>query len=220
MPNSNHYVLCPYYENEKNESISCEDVIRTFPNLKKKEWYMKTYCDANWQKCIFADAMNRAYEEGEEALEKEKIKALEKELRSMGIKYGREKKKNERQQKKIDDLMAVNQSFTSVNNKLEKQRKELYKELRETKEELEKVNKKIYAELQQLTEVYEIRMAYLIATKCDGELKEKDVEAWAEGKEFAVTCDYAAKDRVWKVITREEKKKDEQLLDGESKPEE
>ena len=219
MPNSNHYVLCPYYENEKNESISCEDVIRTFPNLKKKEWYMKTYCDANWQECIFADAMNRAYEEGEEALEKEKIKALEKELRSMGIKYGREKKKNERQQKKIDELMAVNQSFTSVNNKLEKQRKELYKELRETKEELEKVNKKIYAELQQLTEVYEIRMAYLIE-KSGEVLHEEDVKEWAEGYEIALTVDDEnVMNRAWKVVKREVEEDDKDGFHTETEKE-
>lgn len=195
MPNSNHYVLCPYYENEKNESISCEDVIRTFPNLKKKEWYMKTYCDANWQECIFADAMNRAYEEGEEALEREKIKALEKELRSMGIKYGREKKKNERQQKKIDDLMQQN--------------KDLYEKWRKVNEELTAVNMKIYGQIQQMVQLYEDRMAYLIDTKCDGELREKDVEAWAEGKEFAIVHDYLAEDRVWKVLFREEQEDEE-----------
>lgn len=206
MPNSNHYVLCPYYGGDKNESISCEDVIRTFPNLKKKEWYMKTYCDSEWKKCTYAQVLNSAYEEGEEALEREKIKATEKEIKSLQTRLGIEKKRTERQQKKIDDLMQ--------------QKKELYGKWRAVNEELTNINMKIYGQLQQMVQLYEDRMAYLIATKCDGELKEKDVEAWAEGKEFAVTCDYAAKERVWKVITREEKKKDEQLLGSEPKPEE
>lgn len=199
MPNSSHYVLCPYFESEKNESISCEDVCRTFSNRKKKDWHMKTYCDSKWQSCEYAQAMSIAYEKGEEALEQERIKALEKELKSLSTKLGIEKGKTKRQQKKIDDLMA--------------QKKELYAKWRAVNEELANVNMKIYGQIQQMVQLYEDRLAYLIATKCDGELREKTVEEWAEGKEFAITCDYLAEDRVWKVMMREENKDESDGLD-------
>ena len=170
---------------------------------------MKNYCDTEWKECPYACALNQAYEEGEISVENEKINALEQELRSMSKKLGREKKKTERQQKKIDELMAVNQSFTSVNNKLEAQRKNLYKELRKTKEELETVNKTIYAQMMQLTEIYEVRMAYLIE-KTGGILIEDDVKEWAAGYEIAIQRDDDEQfTRSWKVIKREVEKDEE-----------
>lgn len=206
MPNSNHYVICPYFENEKKESISCEDTFRTFNNRKKKEGWMKRFCDDEWEECPYADDLNKAYEEGEEALEMEKIEALEKELRSMSKKLGREKKKTERQQKKIDDLMQ--------------QKKDLYARWRSVEEELSKVNMTIYSQLQQMVQLYEDRLAYCIETKFDGELKEAEIEAWAEGKEFAITCDYLAEERVWKVLMREESEDEESDgLDSEKEKE-
>lgn len=164
---------------------------------------MKNYCDAAWEMCPYADELNNAYEKGAAVVEQEKITAMTRELKSLSSKLGREKKRTERQQKKIDDLM--------------KQKKELYAKWRSVNEELTNVNMKIYGQLQQMVQLYEDRMAYLIDTKCGGEMREKDVEEWAEGKEFSITCDYAAEDRIWKVITREESEEDEQLLD--SKPE-
>ena len=206
MPNSNHYVVCPYFVSEKNESISCEDCFRTFNSRKKKEWWMKNYCDTEWEECPYAGALNQAYEEGEISVDNEKINSLEKELRSMSKKLGREKKKTERQQKRIDDLML--------------QKKELYAKWRKVNEELTEVNMKIYNQMQQIVQLYEDRMAYLIDTKCDGELREKDVEAWAEGKEFAIVHDYLAEERIWKVLTREENEEDEtDGLDSEQKTE-
>lgn len=201
MPNSNHYVICPYFENEKNESISCEDCFRTFRNRKKKEWWMRNYCDNNWQLCPYAEALNIAYEEGEDAVENEKINALEKELRSMSKKLGREKKKTERQQKKIDDLML--------------QKKELYAKWRKVHEELTEVNMKIYNQMTQMAQLYEDRLAYLIDTKCDGEMAEKDVEEWAEGKMYAIVHDYDAEDRIWKVLIKEEEDEESDGLDSE-----
>ena len=161
---------------------------------------MRNYCDDDWKLCPYAAAMNAAYEEGETAVEKEKVNALEKELRSMSKKLGREKKKTERQQRKIDDLML--------------QKKDLYAKWRKNEEALTEVNMKIYGQMQQLIQIYEDRMAYLIDTKCDGELREKDVEAWAEGKEFAIIHDYLADERIWKVVSREENEEDEKT-DGE-----
>lgn len=202
MPNSSHYVLCPYYVTEKKASITCEDCFRTFNNRKKKEWWMKTYCDDRWEECKYAIALTKAYEEGEESVEKEKIESLERELSSMSKKLGREKKKTERQQKKIDSLMD--------------QKKEIYAKWRAVNEELTNVNMKIYGQLQQMVQLYEDRLAYLIATKCDGQLREKDVEEWAEGKEFAITCDYLVEDRVWKVMMREESEDESAGLDKDS----
>lgn len=159
---------------------------------------MKNYCDTEWEKCPYAGALNQAYEEGEMFVENEKMSALEKELRSMSKKLGREKKRTERQQKRIDDLMQ--------------QKKDLYEKWRKVNEELTAVNMKIYGQMQQIIQLYEDRLAYLIDTRCDGELREKDVEEWAEGKEFAIVHDYLAEDRVWKVLMREEQ--DDEKSDG------
>ena len=46
MPNNGRITLCPYYRDEKNLSISCEDVFRRFRWKKQKTNWMDTYCDA------------------------------------------------------------------------------------------------------------------------------------------------------------------------------
>lgn len=202
MPETHRYVLCPYYVTDKRENISCEDVYRTFKDGRKKYKWMRTYCEASWESCPYAKELNEMYDridEGED-MDKEVIehkeKAWKKEQRNLSIQLGSAKKRIERQQKKIDELMAKN--------------KELYRKWRDTNNELTNFNMKVYVQMQQLSQKYEDRMAYLLDTKCNGKMREKDVEEWAKGKEYAIVND-ADEDRVWRVIIKEEEEKDEQI---------
>jgi hypothetical protein len=54
-----------------------------------------------------------------------------------------------------------------------------------------------------MAKLYEDRIAFLIDTYCDGRLKERTVNEWANGMEYALTFDETATEPVWIVKTRE-----------------
>ena len=92
------YTLCPYYIDENNKAISCEDVCRTYDSMKQKWAWMDMYCDSwDWMKCPYA--MDRAeayhnYEKGDiKALDEQKEKAMKVEIKSLTSKLGRVNKK-------------------------------------------------------------------------------------------------------------------------------
>lgn len=211
MPNNTRIPYCPFYKDEKNKSISCEDTYHVFSSVRKKYAWMDMYCDEwEWQKCPYAMDLTEAYarlEKGDEkALEKQKIEAMQKELKSLSSKLGRAEKRIERQQKKIDELRAVNTSFTNVNNSLEKQKKEFYTRWRKAQDELDKGNEAVMEELRRLGDIYEQRMCYLIDRFADGFFCESDVERWAGDREFALVRQYDEDlgDMVWKVVFKED----------------
>ena len=211
MPNNTRIPYCPFYKDEKNKSISCEDTYHVFSSVRKKYAWMDMYCDEwDWQKCPYAMDLTEAYarlEKGDEkALEKQKIEAMQKELKSLSSKLGRAEKRIERQQKKIDELRAVNKSFTNVNNSLEKQKKEFYTRWRKAQDELDKGNETVMEELRRLGDIYEQRMCYLIDRFADGFFCESDVERWAGDREFALVRQYDEDlgDMVWKVVFKED----------------
>ena len=211
MPNNTRIPFCPFYKDEKNKSISCEDTYHVFSDVDEKYAWMDMYCDEwEWQKCPYAMDLTEAYarlEKGDEkALEKQKIESMQKELKSLSSKLGRAEKRIERQQKKIDELRAVNTSFTNVNNSLEKQKKEFYTRWRKAQDELDKGNETVMEELRRLGDIYEQRMCYLIDRFADGFFCESDVERWAGDREFALVRQYDEDlgDMVWKVVFKED----------------
>ena len=211
MPNNTRIPFCPFYKDEKNKSISCEDTYHVFSDVDEKYAWMDMYCDEwEWQRCPYAMDLTEAYarlEKGDEkALEKQKIEAMQKELKSLSSKLGRAEKRIERQQKKIDELRAVNTSFTNVNNSLEKQKKEFYTRWRKAQDELDKGNETVMEELRRLGDIYEQRMCYLIDRFADGFFCESDVERWAGEREFALVRQYDEDlgDMVWKVVFKED----------------
>lgn len=214
------YTLCPFYidESEKAHTISCEDVIRMWDSAEEKCAYMDTYCDASWMECPYAKAMTDAYEAEEKgddkAVEKNKMAALEKEIRGLYIKLGRYKKK-------IDELRAVNQSFVNTNESLEKQKKEFYKRWRTAQAELEKDKSDINQELAKLGIIYEQRMAYLIENFAPNKvLLEEDVKTWAGEKEFALVPDYTEHEQLaWKVVYKTDECKSDHVPDEVQKTE-
>ena len=205
------YTMCPFYVDENKKSISCEDICRTYKTLECKYDWMTMYCDSwEWMKCPYAIDRSEAYaayEKGDvKALENQEIKALEKENKYLRTLLGKAEKRVERQQKKIDELRAVNQSFTNVNNSLEKQKKEFYKRWRTAQDELDKGNETVMEELNRLGNIYEQRMCYLIDRFADGFFCESDVERWAGDREFALVRQYDEDlgDMVWKVVFKED----------------
>lgn len=205
------YTMCPFYVDENKKSISCEDICRTYKTLECKYDWMTMYCDSwEWMKCPYAIDRSEAYaayEKGDvKALENQEIKALEKENKYLRTLLGKAEKQVERQQKKIDELRAVNQSFTNVNNSLEKQKKEFYTRWRKAQDELDKGNETVMEELRRLGDIYEQRMCYLIDRFADGFFCESDVERWAGDREFALVRQYDEDlgDMVWKVVFKED----------------
>ena len=203
--------MCPCYIDENKKSISCEDICRTYKTLECKYDWMTMYCDSwEWMKCPYAIDRSEAYaayEKGDvKALENQEIKALEKENKYLRTLLGKAEKRVERQQKKIDELRAVNQSFTNVNNSLEKQKKEFYTRWRKAQDELDKGNETVMEELRRLGDIYEQRMCYLIDRFADGFFCESDVERWAGDREFALVRQYDEDlgDMVWKVVFKED----------------
>ena len=205
------YTMCPFYVDENKKSISCEDICRTYKTLECKYDWMTMYCDSwEWMKCPYAIDRSEAYaayEKGDvKALENQEIKALEKENKYLRTLLGKAEKRVERQQKKIDELRAVNQSFTNVNNSLEKHKKEFYTRWRKAQDELDKGNDTVLGELDKLGSIYEQRMCYLIDRFADGFFCESDVERWAGDREFALVRQYDEDlgDMVWKVVFKED----------------
>lgn len=206
MPNNTRIPFCPFYKDEKNKSISCEDTYHVFENENEKYAWMDMYCDGwDWAVCPYAMDLTEAYERlekgDEKALEMQKIESMRKELKSLSSKLGRAEKRIQRQQKKIDDLRAVNKSFVSVNDSLERQKKEFYSRWRSAQAELDKGNDAVMAELQKLGTIYEQRMCYLMDKYAEGSFSETDVSAWAEDKQFALVNEYDEDVGViWKVV--------------------
>lgn len=205
------YIMCPYFVDENKKSISCEDVCRSYRSHKEKWAWIDMYCDSwDWMKCPYAADLSEAYskfEKGDKrALEEQKLKALDKENKYLRTLLGKAEKRVERQQKKIDELRAVNQSFTNVNNNLEKQKKDFYKRWRSAKDELDKDKSEINQQLAKLGVIYEQRMAYLIENFAPNKvLLEEDVKEWAGDREFALVPDYTEYEQLaWKVVFKDE----------------
>ena len=223
MPKYTVYKICPFYIDENKKTISCEDVCRSFRSSKAKWKWMNKYCDTwEWESCQWAKQISEAYRKYEEgdimALDEHKLEALTKETKYLRTRLGKAEKRVERQQKKIDELRAVNQSFVTSNNNLEKQKQELYKKWRDTNQSLQDHLNKAGDELSAMAQIYEQRMCYLIDRFAPDGVKEDEIEAWAADKEFALVADFTedGKAIAWKVAFREEEtnedtKKQEQV---------
>lgn len=207
MPNNGRITLCPYYRNESGLTISCEDVIRRFRWLGQKKKYMDTYCDDKWQMCPYAMELTRLYERGEDMSEHE-VKALNKELKKTVTMLGRSQR---REAAKDDTIKELRRKNKVLEDRLMKMKREKAQNI--------KNEKKVYDQIRGLTEMYEARFAYLMSEFNCGELDEKEVEKWSEGKEFAIVAD--KKDDQghvtrWRVIVRDEHESGRSVSENES----
>lgn len=208
MPNTGRYIVCPYYLDERNKSISCEDTYRIFQDHENKNVWMSVYCEDRWHECVWAKALNETYdriEEGDEkAMEEHEIKALKKELRYASVLLGKSEKQVERQKKKIDKLETLNKSLTEEKDRMEKKARDKHRKVRELSEELSDLKNRVLNHVQAAISIYSDRLCYVISEYMGGELHDKDVEAWAKGKQFAVVVeDLENGDKIWKAVVKE-----------------
>lgn len=222
MPNNARIPLCPFYKDEKNKSISCEDVYRSFPSVKKKYAWMDMYCDEwDWMRCPYAVDLNEAYarlEKGDKkALEKHEIEALRKELKSISTKLGRAEKRIERQQRKIDELRHINQSFIAKNEDLDRIGRTYLEKWKAADQQLHEYEQKIDDQVKRIVEVYEQRLAYMIETHAPGHrLYEDEIKEWAGDKAFAIIYDRDEYGDCWKVVYKDEPGEDLQEHEQEN----
>ena len=194
MPNL-HTAICPFYVGEKHKSISCEDTYRRFCNSERRDAWLHMYCETwDWMRCPYASDLSEAYERYEkgdkEALEKNAVDSLRKELKSVTTKLGRAEKRTERQQKKIDELRAVNQSLVTMNEGLNYKNRHLLKKWKDANKHNKEFEEKVWDQVQKISRMYEQRICYLIEEFVpDKKFTESDVASWAEDKAFALVYD-------------------------------
>ena len=222
------YTLCPFFEHDRRKArITCEDTYRWFDSDEEKWSWMDMYCDSEWTKCPYAIELNEAYEQLEKgdamALENHEIEALKKELKGMATKLGTAEKKLERAQKRVDELTAINKSFISKNEDLEKQKRSYFEKYRKADTQLKEYERKIAEQLKGIVLTYEQRMAYLIDTYCpDGKLRERYVEDWAKDRAFTIVFTRIEEDELgiegepaWKVVFKEDESNECEGIPGD-----
>ena len=125
--------------------------------------------------------------------------ALKKELRKVSSMLGKATKREERKDDRIRELMTQNRALEKVMLR-EKQK------CADLKLKLDKAGKDMIA----LADIYEGRIAYLVANFTDGTLNEEDIRKWAESFEYAMIPDATEKGPdgkevvvLWRIMTRE-----------------
>lgn len=155
MSNNGRITLCPFYKNEKNLSISCEDIYRTFASTEDKKNHMDYYCDNNWIECPYSKELDRLYNQiggNEEMNTIERLRhnerALIKELRSVSTILGKTKRREEEKDRYIKELQrqlsSMKRLYILTKNKLDECRKN---------EEI------IYEQIMEMQKCYEEKMA-------------------------------------------------------------
>ena len=195
------YTLCPFYIDDNKLSISCEDTVRSFRELDQKNNWMDGYCDKSWRDCPHAMRISEAYDKQEagdpDAVTRNSIDAMRAEVRSLSTQLGRVKRILDARDEEIRDLRRKNKRLSDL-------REQTYGDLRRLRSETDSKDAAQYRELQRMAQLYEDRLCYMIDTYLPDGLPEKTVEAWARGKEFALTH-REGEERIWIAVKREVK---------------
>ncbi|MDO4486059.1 MAG: hypothetical protein Q4C46_05615 [Bacillota bacterium] len=207
MPNNGRITLCPYYRDEKNLSISCEDTFRRFRWPAQKVRWMDDYCDKDWESCPYAQDLNNLYrkiERGDEEMNsverlRQKNKALEKEQRRLISMLGRSEKREKRKDAEIKELRGKFQRMESYSIKVSRDNSELREQIQGL--ELYKAS---------MMDAYEGRLAYLMANYSGGVLDEVAMSEWGKKHKYKIIADEIGKDAngkdiglKWRVIIEE-----------------
>lgn len=202
MSNNGRITLCPFYRDEKNNSISCEDFSHTFAEKYLKKKHMDRYCDADWHSCPYAVNILSTYDEGGK-MDKAKKNAIEnielkKELHKLKILLGQSRKREKEKSDELEHLKLENTKIEAY----------LFKERDKSKELIEK-GRRAVEELEDITRIYEARFAYLISEYAGGTMNEELFNDWCQKTEYAITADNIEETedgnrvKTWKVHTRE-----------------
>ena len=197
MPNNGRITLCPYYRDEKNLSISCEDTYRRFRWPAQKKRWLDTYCDKAWEECPHAQELDKLYEQmGGKMDEREKLehdlKAKEKELRKISAMMGKLEKREKEKDEKIRRLQKERNALES-----------LYIKVRKEFELSDRSCKRVAEENASLSQWYAGVIAYLVNEFAGGSISLRDAYAWLEEHEYKIS-ENTTKD-VWEVTAREVK---------------
>lgn len=197
MPNNGRTTLCPYYRDEKNLSISCEDTYRRFRWPAQKKRWLDTYCDKAWKECPYAQELDKLYERmGGKMDEREKLghdlKAKEKELRKVSAMMGKLEKREKEKDEKIRRLQKERNALES-----------LYIKVRKELELSNRSRKRVAEENAGLSQWYVGIIAYLVSEFAGGSLSLRDAYAWLEEHEYKIS-ENTTKD-IWEITAREVK---------------
>lgn len=206
------YTLCPFYLTHRTKTVRCEGVYKYFEKPKDMGAWMDAYCDKDWTSCEYAKKMLEAYEAeergDEEAVDKVKSEEMRKEYVAMLTKLGKAEGRVRDLGKEVHDLEAQNavlrskiDDLSEEKAKVDKLLKKEIKSRREANKAIEEVSGKVYAQMQEISHIYEARFCFFLDTYCDGKISEETIRKWAEGKSFALVGDSEeGVGRVWKVL--------------------
>lgn len=188
MPNNGRITECPFYVNERNDYITCEDAKRRFADSQTKEEHMDTYCDDKWEECSYAAAMLEAYNKGECSVVTNKIKALESENRKVNIMLTKAENREAVKDREIKKLVMRNESLGKR-----------YGKLKELHERLEQTQQLAMEQIQGAMDICEARVAYLLSERPDGRLDELKFREWHTKHEFCLLPEGEATDDEFKI---------------------
>lgn len=188
MPNNGRITECPFYVNERNNYITCEDAKRRFQDSQTKEEHMDTYCDDKWEECPHAAAMLEAYKEGECSVVTNKIKALESENRKVNIMLTKAENREAVKDREIKKLVMRSDSLGKR-----------YGKLKELHERLEQTQQLAMEQIQSAMDICEARVAYLLSEMPDGKLDEVKFREWHTKHEFCLLPEGEATDDEFKI---------------------
>ena len=188
MPNNGRITECPFYVNERNDYITCEDAKRRFADSQTKEDHMDTYCDDKWEECPHAAAMLEAYKEGESSVVTNKIKALESENRKVNIMLTKAENREAVKDREIKKLVMRNDSLGKR-----------YSKLKELHERLEQTQQLAMEQIQSAMDICEARVAYLLSERPDGKLDEVKFREWHKEHEYCIVPEGEATDSEFKI---------------------
>lgn len=188
MPNNGRITECPFYVNERNDYITCEDAKRRFADNQTKEEHMDTYCDDKWEECSYAAAMLEAYKEGECSVVTNKIKALESENRKVNIMLTKAENREAVKDREIKKLVMRNDSLGKR-----------YGKLKDLHERLEQTQQLAMEQIQSAMDICEARVAYLLSEMPDGKLDEVKFREWHKEHEYCIIPEGEATDDEFKI---------------------
>ena len=188
MPNNGRITECPFYVNERNDYITCEDAKRRFADSQAKDEHMDTYCDDKWEECPHAAAMLEAYKEGECSVVTNKIKALESENRKVNIMLTKAENREAVKDREIKKLVMRNDSLGKR-----------YGKLKDLHERLEQTQQLAMEQIQSAMDICEARVAYLLSEMPDGKLDEVKFREWHKEHEYCLIPEGEATDDEFKI---------------------
>ena len=188
MPNNGRITECPFYVNERNDYITCEDAKRRFADSQAKDEHMDTYCDDKWEECSYAAAMLEAYKEGESSVVTNKIKALESENRKVNIMLTKAENREAVKDREIRNLVMRNDSLGKR-----------YGKLKQLHERLEQTQQLAMEQIQSAMDICEARVAYLLSERPDGKLDEVKFREWHKEHEYCIVPEGEATDDEFKI---------------------